>query len=591
MCIASKNEKPSSHNDEESSRAMIREEPSSSILTLELQNGMDVIDSILDDDSTNNNNASSLLTPDQRNGLYELKKTLLSTTTLLSTSTRKNLEDESTSLIKRTTTSHIPQQLFKNNERDDCTSQYLLSEFAGIDPTPSSKLSKWKILKQTMNANGFINGLQQMSSSSNLMDAAAPKEWYELDCDTRMQLAKHLSWKNLMKWDFDIFKISDLCHGKPLLFVGWAILASPHSQRIIQTEETEEEKGYNFLETYNITPKCMIDFLRAIEDGYVHDNPYHNNIHAADVLQTTHSFLEEMNAKNLDSSTKLQLFSLLVGAAIHDVGHPGYNNAFQSNSLSQKALTYNDNSVLENYHISLAFRMIFDPNNNGGDTTNSEINIFQGMDREDFVTCKKLMTEAILGTDLTFHFTKLEEIKNLSADRTNNDNKDVDSYSWKVMKFLMHMADISNLAKKKSISIQWTDRVLSEFFRQGDKEREMGLPISPLCDRTTTSRPQSQMGFISFIIRPSFEALQEHLSSIGTTVLPLVQANYEFWEQKHKEEKEKKNKNMNNKISLSIKEQPNGETTVAADEGGRQVASVKEEDRAKTCKIVVPSAA
>merc|ERR1712048_74339 len=72
----------------------------------------------------------------------------------------------------------------------------------------------------------------------------------------------------------------------------------------------------------------------------------------------TFSFLEEMDASQ--NATNLQLFSLLVGAVIHDVGHPGYNNAFQSNSLSQKALTYNDNSVLENYHVSLAFRMIFD---------------------------------------------------------------------------------------------------------------------------------------------------------------------------------------------------------------------------------------
>jgi len=104
----------------------------------------------------------------------------------------------------------------------------------------------------------------------------------------------------------------------------------------------------------------------------------------------------------------------------------------------------------------------------------------------------------------------------------------------------MHMADISNLAKPQNISVQWTDRILDEFFRQGDIEREKGLPISPLCDRTTTSRPDSQIGFINYIIRPSFQLLATKTpgSIFRDEVIPLVESNYSFWEEDLKRVKE-----------------------------------------------------
>merc|ERR1719322_1551762 len=45
----------------------------------------------------------------------------------------------------------------------------------------------------------------------------------------------------------------------------------------------------------------------------------------------------------------------LIAAGIHDVGHPGTNPAFHTKTLSPLAVRYNDKSVLENFHVSLAF--------------------------------------------------------------------------------------------------------------------------------------------------------------------------------------------------------------------------------------------
>ena len=35
---------------------------------------------------------------------------------------------------------------------------------------------------------------------------------------------------------------------------------------------------------------------------------------------------------------------------------------------------------------------------------------------------------------------------------------------------------------------------MEEFFKQGDKEQELVIDFSPLCDRQTTVVPQSQIG-------------------------------------------------------------------------------------------------
>mmetsp|Transcript_43322 Transcript_43322/g.71985 ORF Transcript_43322/g.71985 Transcript_43322/m.71985 type:complete len:144 (+) Transcript_43322:3-434(+) len=76
-----------------------------------------------------------------------------------------------------------------------------------------------------------------------------------------------------------------------------------------------------------------------------------------------------------------------------------------------------------------------------------------------------------------------------------------------VLETLVHSSDISAVGKPRHLALQWTDRVLEEFFAQGDRERELKRDISPLCDRNTVSKANAQVGFINFIVKPTFEAL------------------------------------------------------------------------------------
>jgi len=355
----------------------------------------------------------------------------------------------------------------------------------------------------------------------------APKEWYEIrEKNDRIKLAELLSWDNLRRWDFDIFEVDKLTRGNTLLFVGWAILSSPYSQHVMEEVLLSRNQrrpvpfdlmdGYRFIDHLNIDQKKMTNFLRSIEKDYYHENPYHNNIHAADVLQTLHSMLQEMGGVKKLQPSPIQLFSVLLSAVIHDVGHPGFNNFFQQSSQSDIALCYNDQSCLENMHLALAFRKLV------GGKKKSSIDIFGGMSREEIATCRKQMIGAVLGTDMSKHFQSVNDVKRRIAEMkdTNNGSSPPptpidEETTIEILHYMMHAADISNGAKQKHIAVNWADRCLEEFFRQGDREKELGLPVSPLCDRDTVSRPESQKGFIEFIIKPTFEVLVEVLPLIG----------------------------------------------------------------------------
>ncbi|UYV62211.1 PDE1C [Cordylochernes scorpioides] len=64
----------------------------------------------------------------------------------------------------------------------------------------------------------------------------------------------------------------------------------------------------------------------------------------------------------------------------------------------------------------------------------------------------------------------------------------------KALSLILHCSDISHPSKDWSVHHRWTELLMEEFFRQGDKEHELGLPYSPLCDRNATLIPESQIG-------------------------------------------------------------------------------------------------
>ena len=63
---------------------------------------------------------------------------------------------------------------------------------------------------------------------------------------------------------------------------------------------------------------------------------------------------------------------------------------------------------------------------------------------------------------------------------------------------------------------KFESEIFSANITKGDAERELGIPFSPLCDRETTLVSQSQIGFIDFIITPTYILLCQLFSAVNS---------------------------------------------------------------------------
>eukprot|EP01095_Lingulamoeba_sp_RSL-Kostka_P010874 TRINITY_DN399_c0_g1_i1.p1 TRINITY_DN399_c0_g1~~TRINITY_DN399_c0_g1_i1.p1 ORF type:complete len:344 (+),score=57.02 TRINITY_DN399_c0_g1_i1:78-1109(+) len=309
-------------------------------------------------------------------------------------------------------------------------------------------------------------------------------------------------------WDFDIFDLNEITNNYPLTVIGFEIF---RINGLIEQFKIPEDKLFNFL--YNT------------EKSYHRNNPYHNNIHALDVTHTFSYFLSKGVSEYLEP---IEIFSGIVSAIIHDVDHPGVSNGFLINTSHPYAITYNDQSVLENHHSFMGFNIIMKPENN----------IFCNINEEQRVKIRSLIIYLVLGTDFAKHNKYLEEMdlhdKNNGWDKT----KEFDRKFITLM--CLKSADVSHGTKTHDNHIIWSHNINREFLNQGDREKELGIKVT--FDRDNFSLPDSQIFFTSGACLPLFTLFVKLFPDLDCCLQQLL-SNIEFWKNKKLEEKEKENNN------------------------------------------------
>ncbi|GAX72650.1 hypothetical protein CEUSTIGMA_g106.t1 [Chlamydomonas eustigma] len=240
---------------------------------------------------------------------------------------------------------------------------------------------------------------------------------------------------------------------------------------------------------WRVNRKTVENYLYLVEREYV-PNSYHNNIHAADVTQSAAIIMNSVKL-HLDEIPKMEIFCIIMAAAVHDLGHLGVNNDFLINSKHPRATTYNDKSVNENYHISRAFEIA---------RTTPSCDIFESFTFEEQKKCRKLMIDTVFATDMAIHFDLLKAF-NEKIDAEPDVNKWEDRNL--LYQMVVHLADIGNPARPFPLARGWAERVIQEFCEQGDKEASLGLAVSPFCNRENMNMPKAQQGFINVFLKPT----------------------------------------------------------------------------------------
>ena len=301
------------------------------------------------------------------------------------------------------------------------------------------------------------------------------KKYSYMNIDTNL-------FNNIESQDFDIFNLNKSVRRENILpVIGYYIFNRFGFYNILK---------YNKFENWS----------KKIAEGYIKSNPYHTDLHAADITHTCLIYLKVGKVNKICKLSKNSKCALFLSCMCHDFKHPGVNNNYLKETRHKIAIKYNDISILENMHIAETFKLINNPNN--------EYNIFQDLDSNTYKQFRKEMIGCVLATDMTFHNDILGFLKNNDKNNNNNTNnneekKNLNEYQ-NYMNVLIHSADISNPTKPFDIYFKWAELVVKEFYDQGDKEKKLNMPCS--CDRNKVTIYQSQLGFINYIEIPYFSS-------------------------------------------------------------------------------------
>eukprot|EP00753_Platysulcus_tardus_P017160 PLAT6305.2.p1 GENE.PLAT6305.2~~PLAT6305.2.p1 ORF type:complete len:665 (+),score=360.34 PLAT6305.2:95-2089(+) len=307
----------------------------------------------------------------------------------------------------------------------------------------------------------------------------------------------------LDSWQFNIFDVADRSR-TPFVSIGFALL-----------------EKWNAVAVLSCGARALRTLLASMSAAYV-DNPYHNALHGADVAQTLHYFFYTGKlARHYDDRT---VAASLLAALIHDVGHVGVNNAFLVATSDALALRYNDRSPLENMHCSVLFEAMKLP----------ECSIFSRLAKETRQQLRGMIIDMVLATDNARHSEYLLTLNSRKADG---------SFSWEsgkdkllMLQIALHAADVSNPAKPWDTYITWTNRIITEFYAQGDRERELGLPVTAIMDREKPIPLENfQAGFIGAIVMPLFRSFADTDGLQLAEPLGSLENNLAEWDRRRRE--------------------------------------------------------
>jgi len=289
-------------------------------------------------------------------------------------------------------------------------------------------------------------------------------------------------------------------------------------------------KHFGLFSSLPISIENVTAFLKEIEAQYK-KNDYHNHVHATDVTQAI-SYLIDNGLK--DQLEPKHVFVSIIAAVVHDVGHPGVNNSFLVDSRSEESTRWNGVSVNENGHLFRAF---------AGLKTHR---VLEGFTRKEQAEICKLLQKMIIYTDMEFHgelLTRMMAQIETNTDSSTGELKPIKEWNpvWLPLAFVLHCADISNPARPYELALAWAEDVTAEFYKQGDRQRQLLMDVPEFMDRTLAEQAttqSNQLGFIRFVAKPSFDTLSAVIPDATVPLLETLDVNIELYEKDVKEAKQ-----------------------------------------------------
>ena len=253
----------------------------------------------------------------------------------------------------------------------------------------------------------------------------------------------------------------------------------------------------DFTGRFHIEYNVLCRWLVSVRKNY-RPVAYHNWRHAFNVAQMMFAILH--NTQWWKKLGELECLSLIIACLCHDLDHRGTNNAFQIKTDSNLAQLYST-STMEHHHFDQCVMIL---NSKGSQ-------ILSNLSQEEFKRVINVVEDAILATDLAVYFKRRGD----TFSKMNLRTLDVDNHSNDRSLFrglLMTACDLGAITKPWPIQKKVARLVASEFFQQGDIERNQFKlePIDMMNREKLNSLPKMQVGFIDAICMPIYETFTKY---------------------------------------------------------------------------------
>jgi len=112
---------------------------------------------------------------------------------------------------------------------------------------------------------------------------------------------------------------------------------------------------------------------------------------------------------------------------------------------------------------------------------------------------RKLIIASVLNTDLSKHFMLLTQLKTKLGNNFPTDSMEDRTL---ILSITLRICDHFKVVRGPTIFFKWMEAMIEEFFKQGDMEKILTLPISKFMDRDTTSRSKAFTNYMTVVCRP-----------------------------------------------------------------------------------------
>jgi len=232
------------------------------------------------------------------------------------------------------------------------------------------------------------------------------------------------------------------------------------------------------------------NFALAVE-RLMPNNSYHNAAHIIDVLQLTYLQITSGPIHEVCRDPIVKL-SALLAALVHDLAHPGCNNAFLMASDHPIVRKFGRQSPAETMHAAVFKELISVP----------EMDFIENLTSNDRQRVLRYVEATILATDMSKHSDYLHA--DVPSDPEKNELFN--------LAFAIKVSDMSHNFRSFPVHNKFVDMLKEEFYHQGEEEQKLHLEVTAGMSRDETYADvcDFQHHFLSFVIEPLLQRWSAH---------------------------------------------------------------------------------